>query len=716
MVDMSGLNQEQLEAVLTTNGPLLVLAGAGSGKTRVITFRLAKLINNGVSPKSVLCLTFTNKAATEMKERARALVGKSVRGTTISTFHALGARILRAHPEAVGLRPSFTITDGAEQVGTIRRILRTLRIDDRKFDPKRIMAQLSQAKNAGIDASAFRSMEGVLPHLVEASQEDEEYQLAAIEVYERYELALQSQNVVDFDDLLLLTLRLLHGSDEVRNRLRDRWQYIMVDEYQDTNGAQLELLRQLTGPMKNLCVVGDDDQSIYGWRGADVRNILGFEKHFVGAKKIMLLTNYRSTGHILSVANAIIEHNPGRYEKRLRSAGHDGEPVHISSVEDEEVEAEEVARKILSLTESGVSPGDIAVLFRSNVQARPVELALRASHIPYRMVGGLNLFDRREVKDVIAYLRVLHNPDEDQALRRIVNWPPRGIGDTTIKRVDNWAREEQLGLLEALSRADEVDGLNPRSVAAALGLVSLFDEHRHRLNSQKSSTVVKKLLSAAGVESALLAGADDPAAAERRVENVRALVRQLERYEQRMKKKQKNEAMEVDVEPEEDLDLAPEIENASLEGFLADLALTGIEDARRKDERDDQVVLSTIHAAKGLEWLHVYLIGWEEELLPHRRTLLEHAELAEERRLAYVAVTRAKKYLTITWARRRQRFGQNVERQPSRFLENLPDESVIRLEDKVNPPKTESEEREIARDWLGKIRANLEAKRTTPKS
>lgn len=720
MIDLSGLNREQLEAVVTTEGPLLVLAGAGSGKTRVITYRLAQIVGKGVPPQAILCLTFTNKAASEMKERARALVGKSVRGATISTFHALGARILRAHPELVGLKQGFTITDGAEQIGTIRRILRTLRIDDRRFDPKRIIAQISQAKNAGIDASTFRRLEGVLPQVPVSAQEDDEYQLAAIEVYDRYESALKSQNVVDFDDLLLLTLRLLQTNEDVRTRLQQRWRYLMVDEYQDTNGAQLELLRALAGTDPNLCVVGDDDQSIYGWRGADVRNILGFERHFPGAKRIMLLTNYRSTGHILSVANAIIEQNPGRFDKRLRSASHEGEKVKISSVEDEEVEAEEVARKILTLISSGVSPGDIAVLFRSNVQARPVELALRASHIPYRIVGGLDLFDRKEVKDAIAYLRVLHNPDEEQALRRIMNWPPRGLGDTTVRKVDNWARDQQLNLLDAFARVDEVEGVGTRSMGAALGLVSLFKEHRQLLDRQKPSTVVKKLLTAAGVESALLASSDDAAAAERRIENVRALVRQLERYEQRARDKVRKDALEEVLHSEdglpEDLDLAPELEGASLEGFLADLALTGMEDAKRKDERQDQVVLSTVHASKGLEWPHVYLIGWEEELLPHRRTLEENSELAEERRLAYVAVTRAKLHLTITWARRRQRFGQNVQRQPSRFLDGLPDASVMRLEDQVKPPKTEEEERAIAKDWMAKIRANLEAKRSPPKS
>lgn len=728
MLDLSGLNREQLEAVLTTEGPLLVLAGAGSGKTRVITFRLARLVQNGVDPKAILCVTFTNKAATEMKHRARGLAGKSVRGATISTFHALGARILRAHPDAVGLRQGFTITDGSEQLGTMRRILRALRLDDRRFDPKRIMALISHAKNAGMDAAKFRAVDGELADLPESAQEDEDYQLATIEVYEKYEQALLAQNVVDFDDLLLLTLKLLTTQTDVRARLQARWRYLMVDEYQDTNGAQLDLLRQLAGPNPNLCVVGDDDQSIYGWRGADVRNILGFDQHFAGAKRVMLLTNYRSTGHILDVANAIIEQNPGRYDKRLIAAADQGERVRVSAVEDEETEAEQVAVRIFALLEEGVSPGDVAVLYRSNVQSRPIELGLRTHQVPYRVVGGMDLFDRREIKDALSYLRVLHNPEEEQALRRIVNWPPRGIGDTTLRKVDGYARDHQLGLLEAIGQADAVPGLSARSIEACLELSGTFRDMRKALKRRKPSTVAKKLLEAAGVEKALLASSDDAGTAERRVENVRALVRQLERFEQRVRKEKERAALEAKLEAgaepgtetpdrseasgldwdlEGDEDLAPEVEAGSLEGFLADLALSGFDDTKSNEDKEDKVVLSTIHAAKGLEWPHVFLVGWEEELLPHKRTIDDEREIAEERRLAYVAVTRAKAHCTITWAKNRARYGQIVERTRSRFLDGLPEEHVEMLEDRVRPPATEEEEIASAEVWLARIKSKL---------
>ena len=742
MVDLSGLNPEQLEAVITTEGPLLVLAGAGSGKTRVITFRLARLISTlRVDPRAILCVTFTNKAALEMKQRAKQLVGRSVRGTTISTFHALGARILRAHPDAVGLREGFTITDGSEQLGTLRRILRTLRIDDRRFDAKRIMALISSAKNAGVDPAGFRELEGELPGLPSSMQEDEDYQLATIEVYERYQRALELQNVVDFDDLLLLTTRLLQNRPDVQRRLQARWRYLMVDEYQDTNGAQLDMVRALTGPQRNLCVVGDDDQSIYGWRGADVRNILGFEEHFEGAKRLMLLTNYRSTGHILHLANAVISLNPGRYDKALRPASHDGEKVTVTSMEDEDAEAEQVAARILSVVESGTAPADVAILYRSNVQSRPIELALRAAHVPYRVVGGMDMFDKREVKDALSYLRVLHNPDEEQALRRIVNWPPRGIGDTTMKKVDGFARDAQLSLLDAMARVDEIEEISARAATAVLELVALFRSHRRLLQRQKASTVTKKLFAAVGMEGHLFQTSDDAASAERRVENVRAVVRQLERYEQRTKKQAKKAELEaklgpalfgqdaaagegldepalppgfddgVDLDLEGDEDLAPEAELGSLQGFLADLALAGFEDGKTKEDRDDKVVLSTIHAAKGLEWPHVFTVGWEEELLPHKRTLDDGGEIAEERRLAYVAITRAKAFLTISWARQRARYGQVVKRTRSRFLEDLPEEHVRMQDGNVRPPRTEEEEKAIAMDWMAKIKADLAAKK-----
>ncbi|MEO1335030.1 MAG: UvrD-helicase domain-containing protein, partial [Myxococcota bacterium] len=549
MLDLSTLNQAQLEAVVTTEGPVLVLAGAGSGKTRVITYRLANLIRQGVTANRILCVTFTNKAAFEMKERARKLVGRSLRGVTISTFHALGAQILRLFPDRVGLRPGFTITDAGEQIGTLRRILRTLRIDDRQFDAKRIMAVIGAAKNAGYDAERFRAADGVLPGTLAALDLKDEslmadYLVATMEAYAHYESALKTQNVVDFDDLLLLTLDLLRTDDEVRARLQRKWRYLQVDEYQDTNGAQLELVRQVAGEKQNLCVVGDDDQSIYGWRGADIANILSFETHFPGAKVVKLELNYRSTAHILTVANAIIQKNPDRFDKTLKPAADEGEPVHVVAVQDEEEEAEQVANTILSLIAGGTPAKDIAVLYRSNVQSRPVELAMRTAHVPYRVVGGMDLFDRKEVKDCLSYLRLLNNPADEQALRRIINFPPRGIGDTTVTKLDNYARRHRVTICDMIDRADEVTELSARAVANISEFADLMTKHRRRLRRVKPSTVARRLLEAVHMEDVLFASSDNGQVAMRRVDNVRDILKQIERYEQRSKRREKRDEEE----------------------------------------------------------------------------------------------------------------------------------------------------------------------------
>ena len=738
MLDLSTLNPAQLEAVVTTEGPVLVLAGAGSGKTRVITYRLANLIRRGVGARHILCVTFTNKAAFEMKERAKNLVGRSLRGVTISTFHALGAQILRLFPGRVGLRPGFTITDAGEQIGTLRRILRSLRIDDRHFDAKRIMAVIGAAKNAGYDAARFRGAEGALPSPVSALDLKDDalaadYLVASIEAYAHYESALKTQNVVDFDDLLLLTLQLIKDDEEVRARLRRKWRYIQVDEYQDTNGAQLELVKQVAGEPMNLCVVGDDDQSIYGWRGADIANILGFERHFPGAKVVKLEMNYRSTGHILSVANAIIAQNPDRYAKTLRPAAEVGEAVRVVAVEDEDEEAEQVANTALNLIAGGVAAQDIAVLYRSNVQSRPIELAMRTAHVPYRVVGGLDLFDRKEVKDCLAYLRLLNNPNDEQAFRRIVNFPPRGIGDVTVKKLDDYARRHDLTVCDVLEQADRVGELSAKAADAVTEFADLMSRHRKKLARVKPSTVARRLLEAVKIEEVLFASSDNGTVAMRRVENVRDIVKQIERYEQRLKRQaQKADderraaellaARAADAGPtdapaprdpdaialeDDDWGELDEVPGASLAGFLSDLALTGWDDDRKgQDDRDQAVVLSTIHAAKGLEWPHVFLVGLEEELLPHRRVIEGDGALEEERRLAYVAVTRARRHLTLSYALNRTKFGRIVPRRQSRFLEGLPEEA-IRFEGRIRVERTEEEKEAIALDWRAKIRAQL---------
>ena len=712
-LDLTTLNHAQLEAVVTTEGPLLVLAGAGSGKTRVITYRLAKLLEQGVSPRNILCVTFTNKAAFEMKVRAKNLVGKSLRGATLSTFHALGSHILREHPEKAGLRSGFTISDSGDQLGTLRRILRDLRIDDRKFDVKRILSAIGKIKNAGLDAEGYAEKGAYGLKLNELL--DEEYELATEQCYLRYEQSLRAQNVVDFDDLLLLTQRLFEKDSELLEKLRHKWRYLMIDEYQDTNGAQFNLMRLLAGERKNICVVGDDDQSIYGWRGADIENILRFDTHFPGSKTVKLETNYRSTANILEVANSIIEKNTGRHDKRLKPAAGTGERVRISSADDEDAEAQQVAEAITALLAQGNLPKEIAVLFRSNVQSRAIELALRSANIAYRVAGGMDLFDKKEIKDLVAYLRVLDNPDDEQSLRRIINYPPRGIGDSTVERIDDWARERGLTLVAAMDKLDEVPGVAGKASDAITTFLSMLRDLRKVSSRRKIGTVVRKLVESVGLEPALLASTDSATVASRRVDNVRQILKQIDRYEDRIKTEVKKSTStststgntgEVAGDDDDD-DEDDEIDPATLSGFLADLALGVRDDGGKKDDKDTQVLLSTIHAAKGLEWKHVFVVGVEEELLPHARTLEGDGEIEEERRLAYVAVTRARERLVVSWARTRNKYGRMVNRDRSRFLEDLPPDAVEETDGDMLPKRTAEQKEALAQDYMAQIRARI---------
>lgn len=703
MIDLTTLNSEQSRAVRTLDGPLLVLAGAGSGKTRVITYRLANLIHHDVPAKNILCVTFTNKAAHEMRVRARALVGKQVRGATMSTFHALGVRILRQFPEEIGLKKGFTITDSGEQIGFVRRILRDLRIDDRNFDAKVVLNMISMAKNAGIDAETFRNQRGHLTIVKEGPLEgvaagalDDDYVVAAIEAYEKYEAGLRAQNVVDFDDLLLLTVKMLKTNPSMLQTLRERWRYIMIDEYQDTNGAQFELMNLLASEHQNLCVVGDDDQSIYGWRGADITNILMFDQQFPGAQTIKLEMNYRSTGHILTIANSVIAKNTQRHEKTLIPFAGEGDPVRVISTEDEEAEAEQLASVVFDLTTSGVLPKDIAVLFRSNVQSRPLEMAFRTMHIPYRVAGGMDLLERREVKDAVAYLRLLDNFDDEQSLRRIINYPPRGIGTTTVGKVDKWAGENKIGMFEVMQNAYDVPDLSEKSASALSDFAQMMMEHRKMLIRCKVSTVVERLFEAIGIEENLFDSSDNAETASRRVDNVRAILRQVKKFEERIRRDKRREI--VDGE---------ELQDSTLSEFLTSLALDATDNSENKEERDHAVILSTIHASKGLEWPHVFLVGVEEDILPHSRTLDSGREIEEERRLAYVAITRAREQLTISWARNRTKWGRIVPRTKSRFLEGLPEESVRFEDDEITVERTEEESEQHAQKHIELIRAKL---------
>lgn len=630
---LEGLNPEQRAAVEQTAGPVLVLAGAGTGKTRVITVRIAHLISKGVLPETILAMTFTNKAAGEMRERLAGLVGKEKANKVIaSTFHSYCLRTLREFATALGFPDGFTIADSSDQLSILKLALRELHVPEARVKVPEIQSKISLAKNNLESPQKMRSRAG-----------DEKHELIA-EVYAKYQDVLRRSRRLDFDDLLTETLRLLQTNESIAAELQRRHRYLLVDEYQDTNGVQFEIVRGLCGPQRNLCVVGDDDQSIYGWRGADVSKILGFERSFPGAKVVKLETNYRSTAQILNAANRVIRNNPKRHDKTLRSALGDGEQLMAVTMRDESAEAEQVVSEIKRLVEEGHHFSDFAILFRTAVQPRPFEAELRMKQVPYVLVGGMSFFDRKEVRDVLAYLRLVANPKDEASLLRVVNSPPRGVGKTTIDRVLEFATAEGISATEAFDRAEEIPKINQKAVDAVLGL-------RERL------TAVKKLHPA---------GEDLVAMCRRVVAEVH--------YEDEVKRLYPEEA---DFEKrwaavEEVFNFAQNYvqkrKRPGLLGFLNELSLSATDSDSAEDAaRRQAVTLMTLHASKGLEYPRVYLVGMEEGVLPHQRAAMEDS-IEEERRLAYVGITRAQRALTLSWCAERARGGQKVQRHPSRFL------------------------------------------------
>jgi DNA helicase-2/ATP-dependent DNA helicase PcrA len=688
VVRLHELNPPQREAVLAVDGPVLVLAGAGSGKTRVITHRVAHLLDRGVPPDQILAVSFTNKAADEMCTRVEQLVGRArARHVTLCTFHALGLQLLKAERAALGFPSGFTIYDASDQLGAVREILRSVSIEDRRFDSKAILFRISRAKNAFLTPEQYAE---------EIS--DHEYDEIAAEVYPKYQEALRRFHALDFDDLITETVRLLDENAEVRARWAARWRFVMVDEYQDTNRAQFHLMNHLVGAHKNICVVGDDDQSIYGWRGAESGHILEFERHFPGAKVVKLEENYRSTPAILDAANAVIAHNPKRHPKRLWTARAPGEPLCLVAADDAEAEAQFVAEEIELLAATrGYKLGDFAVLYRSNVQSRPLEEALRAQRLDYQVVGGQAFFDRKEVKDAIAYLKLALAPRDEISLRRVINYPARGIGATTLERLAAHARAHNLSLFDACRQAREaslfdaqwrddnasVEALSDRTRAAVLAFCDLVENGRAHLASGALRDGARAYLEAAGLPDELRAAAASPVQAQRRLEHLDGFLETLHRFEAR--------------------------EGRDLAAFLHRLTL------QTQDEDDgartDRVTLVTLHGAKGLEFPVVFLVGLEEELLPHRRTLypngpdLQEAtvDLGEERRLVYVGITRARERLYLSRARSRAGRGAAKPRAPSRFLDEIPAELCRSREAGRAPAVGAAEADAFARASLAKL-------------
>jgi ATP-dependent DNA helicase UvrD/PcrA len=682
------LNPPQREAVITVDGPLLVLAGAGSGKTRVITYRIGHLLDRGVRADEILAVSFTNKAADEMRQRVDKLAGVRARRCTLSTFHALGLQILKAEKEALGLASGFTIYDASDQLGTVKEILRRLyqSDDDRRFDAKAVLFRISRAKNAFLSPEEYAD---------QFDDEGHEYDLTAAEVYPQYQEALKSFHALDFDDLICETVRLLDRDEAVRDRWARRFRYVMVDEYQDTNRAQFHLLNHLVRVHNNVCVVGDDDQSIYGWRGAEAGHILEFDHHFPGAKTVKLEENYRSTPHILDAANAVIANNKKRHDKRLWTARPPRDKLQMIACEDADAEAEYVAGEIEALCATrGYRPGDFAVLYRSNVQSKPIEEALRAQSLDYKMIGGQAFFERKEVKDAIAYLKLAISPRDEISLRRIINYPARGIGPTTVERIAELAKIHALPLFDACQKAHELAAaeIQDRNRNALTAFCDLVENGRALIASAQGGThpgglkeAARAYLSSTGLQDDLQAAAPTPLAAQKKLDNLEGFLKSLERFEQR--------------------------EGRDLGGFLHRISLDTKDDDEGHDE-SNQVTLVTLHGAKGLEFPVVFLVGMEEELLPHKRTLYPdgpdvldaNVDLGEERRLMYVGITRARELLYLTRARQRSQRSAAKPRSPSRFLAEIPP-TLYDARDAETPStvSTPEDEEAFARAALAKL-------------
>lgn len=637
------LNDKQQEAVYHTDGPLLILAGAGSGKTRVLTHRIAYLIEEkGINPWNILAITFTNKAAGEMRERVDKLVGFGSESVWVSTFHSMCVRILRRHIELLGFDTNFTIYDADDQKTLMRDVCRLLGIDTKQLRERTLLGVISHAKNELISTEEFRLQAGGDYMLLKQAQ-----------VYEEYEKQLRSNNALDFDDLLVKTVQLFHTNKDVLAYYQNRFRYIMVDEYQDTNTVQFELVRLLASEYRNLCVVGDDDQSIYKFRGANIKNILNFEEFFPDAKVVKLEQNYRSTGNILNAANGVIRNNTGRKEKSLWTDNGEGEKLLLCQFDTAYDEAEFIVSDI----KKNVNNGDCtynsnAILYRTNAQSRTFEEKLVTANVPYKIVGGINFYARREIKDLLSYLKTVDNGRDDLAVRRIINVPKRGIGLTSINRVQEYANSRDISFYEALRGAELIPGIG-RGAKKLESFVALIEHFKVDAKDMSISDLMDEILEETGYIESLEAEDDEDAKA--RIENIDELLSKITAYE---------EACKDQDEP------------ASLSGFLEEVAL--VADIDSLDESTDYVMLMTLHSAKGLEFPHVYLAGMEDGLFPSYLSVTadDPDELEEERRLCYVGITRAQKQLTLTCSRKRMVRGETQYNRMSRFLKEIPKEFV----------------------------------------
>lgn len=709
-LNLDKLNPPQREAVLHGLGPMLILAGAGSGKTSTMTYRIAHLISEkNVKGAQILALSFTRKAAEELRERVKGMVTKvsgaqACKGLTLTTFHSLCARLLRENAAKIGYSPDFTIFDQNDQGDLVKQILKNIHVDDRKFDPDFILFEMGQAKNRSLAGEAAKDF------FFNGGRLQSDYADVTATVYEHYQNSLKSLNAMDFDDLIFRTAQLFRENIDVRKHYSQRFQNILVDEYQDTNPAQFELLNFLTCEHQNICVVGDDDQSIYSWRGADSKHILEFHHHYPSARLITLEQNYRSTNTILDAANAVITQNKQRHPKTLWSDRGTGELIDHVILEEDRGESDFVAEEILRLART-VEDGnvtqrrpwkDFAILYRSNPQSRVFEESLRMRQIPYKIVGTLSFLDRKEVKDVLSYWRLILNMQDDASARRVINWPVRGISRAALEAINEYCLKNQKQIVEVLPL---VNSIYPRAFEGAHSFHVLLQELKQALTETPATPVslaewARRSLDRIGVRKALLEECEDPVLAERKWENVEELCNALGQINLEEVKSLSNSESALDL----------------LRDYLTHLLLEARDEESDKDKDEnksdrDQVTLLTLHGSKGLEYPVVFLVGMEEGLLPHRRSIEEARDFSEERRLCYVGITRARDRLYITRCAQRTRYGKQVLRTPSRFLQEIPPH-LIRTQNESSAPDNNSEEaldkhEAKVKDFLASIRAQL---------
>lgn len=633
-----------------TEGPLLILAGAGSGKTRVLTQRVSQLIQQEVDPRNILAITFTNKAAAEMKDRVARLVGEEGKDVWVATFHSTCVRILRREIEAVpGYTRNFVIYDSSDQDSLLKQCLKQANLDDKKFSVRGVSSVISDAKNKLQDPDKFALLAG------------DYFQEKCAEVYRLYQERLKANNALDFDDLIMVTVLLLQANPHILGYYQNRFRYILVDEYQDTNHAQYTLINLLAKRNRNLCVVGDPDQSIYSWRGADITNILEFEKDYPDAKVIKLEQNYRSTQCILEAANKVIEYNRGRKPKNLWTDNHPGHPVVYYSANDEYEEGRFISDRVVLLRRlEQRNYNDFAVLYRTNAQSRALEEVFMRSGIPYRMYGGVKFYERKEIKDILAYLRLVQNPNDSVSLARIINVPKRGIGETSHAKAAGYALETGISVFQILQQAGQVPGLSSRAVSLMSGFSELINNFIMNKDKLHITGLVEEILAKTGYIDELRA--EKTPEAQNRLENLQEFLSVTQEYDQTS-------------------------EDKSLEGFMSEVSL--VSDLDSLGEGEDAVVMMTMHSAKGLEFPVVFVPGMEEGIFPHNRALIDTQEMEEERRLCYVAITRAKQKLYLTNTFRRTLYGRTVFNSPSRFIEEIP-ENLITRDDPSDPGRKQT--------------------------